>query len=186
MICRQSYQLIRPSRLLASLDTQPQFGAPGTGCQDGACSSAGLSVPAALTGSSRSGADRRRLCGRGVRPRTWPEGWPPPGPHSAPPARSPPPAHLACLDVLPPLLQKRGSALLGPVQPFAGRVAAGYIAARATQIHSSRAEGVGKCGKVPGEVESCAAVAWHSEGHNSASGADVLTACPPQGKDTNL
>lgn len=110
---------------------------------------------AAVTGSSRSGAEQGRPCGRAARPRTWPEGQYSPGPHSAPP----PPAHLACSDVLSPVLQKRGSALLGPVQPLAGRVAVGCSVAPATQIHSSHAEGVDKCGKVPREAERCAAAA---------------------------
>lgn len=111
---------------------------------------------------------------------------PPRAPLRAPcPLPSPCPPRL--LRRAPPTPSEKGVSppRARPVQPLAGRVAAGCRASPATQIRSSHAEGVDKCGKVHGEVERCAAVAWHSEGHNSAPGAHVLTACPPQGKDTN-
>lgn len=137
---------------------------------------AGLGVPAALTGSSGSGAEQRRPRGRAAgrgpgRRASTRQG---PAPLPLPTSRA-----LTCS----PHSFRRGD------QPSSGQSSpsqAGCSAAPATQIHSSHAEGVGKCGKLPWEVESSAAVAWHSEGHNSASGADVLTACPPQGKNTNL
>lgn len=107
-----SYQLIRPSGLLAPSDRQPQLGAPGTERQDGA---RWARRPGCSHGIKREPSGRS---GRATTPRTWPEGQHPPGPRSEPPARSAPPA----LALLPPPLQKRRSALLGPVQPLAGRV----------------------------------------------------------------
>lgn len=62
-----SYQLIRPSGLLASSDRQPQFGAPGTECQDGArwarrpgCSNG---IKRERSSAERAGGDTADLAG---------------------------------------------------------------------------------------------------------------------------